>query len=87
VRVVAQTSFKAGNGGIMVDGRLLTAPYTLDVIGDPATLSSALSFPGGFKDEVTADDGTTTVTELQAVQITVLRSGPQPKYASVPPTS
>ena len=86
VRVVAQTSFKSGNGGIVVDGRLLTAPYTLDVIGDPATLSAALSFPGGFKDEVAVDDGTTTVTELQAVHITVLRAGPQPQYAHVTPT-
>lgn len=87
VRVVAQTSFTTGNGGIIVDGRLLTAPYTLDVIGNPATLSAALSFPGGFKDEVTVDDGTTTVTELKSVQITVLRSGSAPQYAHVAPTS
>lgn len=87
VRVVAQTAIKSANGGIMVDGRLLTAPYTFDVIGDPTTLNSALSFPGGFKDEVAADDGTTTVTELQSVRITVLRSGPQPQYAHVAPTS
>lgn len=87
VRVVAQTSFKSGNGGIIVDGRLLTAPYTFDVIGDPVTLSAALSFPGGFKDEVTSDDGTTTVTEPRAVHITALRSGTQPQYARVAPTS
>ncbi|MGN6723076.1 MAG: DUF881 domain-containing protein [Marmoricola sp.] len=87
VRVVAKTSFKTGNGGIVVDGRLLTAPYTLDVIGNPATLSAALSFPGGFKDEVALDDGTTTVTEMKSVQITVLRSGGQPQYAHVSPTS
>ncbi|MGN6161088.1 MAG: DUF881 domain-containing protein [Marmoricola sp.] len=87
VRVVAQTSFKAGNGGILVDGRLLTAPYTLDVIGNPATLKAALSFPGGFNDEVAVDDGTTTVTEMKSLQITVLRSGPQPRYAQVSPTS
>lgn len=87
VRVVAQTSFKSGNGGIVVDGRLLTAPYTLDVIGNPATLSAALSFPGGFKDEVAVDDGTTTVTQLKSVHITVLRSAAAPQYAHVAPTS
>lgn len=87
VRVVAQTSFAAGNGGILVDGRLVTAPYTLDVIGDPAQLIPALSFPGGFKDEVAEDGGTTTVTRLAAVHITVLRSGTQPQYAQVPGTS
>lgn len=83
VRVVAQTSFTAGTSGIVVDGRLLTAPYTLDVIGNPTTLSAALNFPGGFKDEVAQDDGTTTVTQMQAVHVDVLRSGPQPKYAKV----
>ena len=87
VRVVAQTSFAAGNGGIVVDGRLVTAPYTLDVIGDPAQLIPALSFPGGFKDEVAEDDGTTTVTRLATVRITVLRTGTQPQYAQVPGTS
>lgn len=86
VRVVAQTSFTAGTGGIIVDGRLLKAPYTLDVIGNPTTLSSALSFPGGFKDEVAQDDSTTTVIQEQAVHVTALRSGPQPKYAKVSPT-
>ena len=87
VRVVAQTSFSSANGGIMVDGRLLTAPYTLDVIGDPATLKAALSFPGGFNDEVAQDEGTTTATEMRSVQITTLRSAPTPQYARVSGTS
>lgn len=81
VRVVAQTSFSTANGGIAVDGRLLTAPYTLDVIGDPATLKAALSFPGGFSDEVAQDEGTMTVTEPKSVEITTLRSVTPPQYA------
>lgn len=87
VRVVAQTSFTSANGGIMVDGRLLTAPYTLDVIGDPATLKAALSFPGGFSDEVAQDEGTMTVTEMKTVEITTLRSATTPQYAHVSGTS
>ncbi len=39
VRVVAQTSFEDGVGGIEVDGQLLEPPYVIDVIGEPATLS------------------------------------------------
>ena len=39
VRVVAQTSFEDGPGGIYVDGTLLEPPYVLDVIGDPHTLA------------------------------------------------
>jgi len=87
VRVVAQSSFQSSNGGIMVDGRLLTAPYTLEVIGDPATLIAALSFPGGFNDEVALDDATVTATEVDTVRITATRSGEQTQYAKVPGAS
>ena len=81
VRVVAQTSFADGDGGIEVDGQLLTAPYTLDVIGDPDTLSRALDFPGGFKDDVTLDQGTTKVTRPDVVRIDAIRSPTKPEYA------
>ena len=81
VRVVAQTSFADGEGGIEVDGQLLTAPYTLDVIGDPDTLSRALDFPGGFKDDVTLDQGTTKVTKLSKVHIDATRMPAKPAYA------
>ncbi|HEX7739952.1 MAG TPA: DUF881 domain-containing protein [Marmoricola sp.] len=81
VRVVAQTSFADGEGGIEVDGQLLTAPYTLDVIGDPDTLSRALDFPGGFKDDVALDQGTTKVTKLAKVRIDAIRTPSKPTYA------
>jgi uncharacterized protein YlxW (UPF0749 family) len=81
VRVVAQTSFEDGQGGVIVDGRLLTAPYTLDVIGDPDTLAKALDFPGGFKDEVALDKGTTTVTKKQDLDVEVVRAATQPQFA------
>lgn len=86
VRVVAQTSFQDAEGGIEVDGRLLTAPYTLDVIGDPETLSKALDFPGGFKDDVAFDHGTTKVTQEQAVHVDVVRTPKQPQYAQPVPS-
>lgn len=81
VRVVAQTSFADGEGGILVDGQLLSAPYTIDVIGDPDTLSRALDFPGGFKDDVTLDQGETRVTKVEAVHIDATRSVTTPEYA------
>jgi len=81
VRVVAQTSFADGEGGIEVDGQLLTAPYTLDVIGDPDTLSRALDFPGGFKDDVTLDQGKTKVSTPKVVRIDATRTPTTPQYA------
>ena len=47
VRVVAQTSFEDGTGGLLVDGRCSSSPYVLDVIGDPHTLEGALSLIDG----------------------------------------
>ena len=35
VRVVAQTSFEDAERGVVVDGRRISAPYVIDVIGDP----------------------------------------------------
>lgn len=81
VRVVAQTSFEDAEGGISVDGQVLTAPYTIDVIGDPDTLSKALDFPGGFKDDVALDHGTTKVTKLKKVHIDAAREATVPRYA------
>lgn len=85
VRVVAQTSFQDADGGIEVDGRLLTAPYTLEVIGDPDTLARALDFPGGFKDDVTLDGGTTSVRKVQDVHVDVTRAPATATYATPVP--
>ncbi len=56
VRVVAQTSFEVGTGGLLVDGRTLEAPFTLDVIGPPDNLVDALRFPDGPQDQFAEDD-------------------------------
>jgi uncharacterized protein YlxW (UPF0749 family) len=57
VRVIAQTSFEEATGGLLVDGRLLKAPFTVDVIGPPDALVSALRFPDGPQDQFAEDDG------------------------------
>ena len=57
VRVVAQTSFEDGTGGLLVDGQLLEAPFTIDVIGPPDALVAALRFPDGPQDQFEEDDG------------------------------
>lgn len=81
VRVVAQTSFEEATGGIDVDGRVLTSPYTIDVIGDPATLTPALKFPGGFVDDISLDEGKVAIKQSSDIQVTALRTVTEPKYA------
>jgi uncharacterized protein YlxW (UPF0749 family) len=85
IRVVAQTSFQdVPHAGIKVDGHILTAPYVFDVIGDPDTLATALRIPGGFEDDVTLDEGTTSVTKKNKVDVEVTRRAGQSQYAEPP---
>lgn len=84
VRVVAQTSLQdAPGGGILVDGRAISPPYTLDAIGDKETLAGALSFRGGFIDEV--EDPTVgasvTVRQLNRVEVSTVVEPARPQYA------
>ena len=83
VRVVAQTSLKDVDGGVMVDGTVLRAPYVIEAIGSPHDLATALDFKGGFIDEVQrADvDGTVQVQESDKVEISTVVEPAAPQYA------
>jgi uncharacterized protein YlxW (UPF0749 family) len=63
VRVVASTYFVDRDGGVVVDGTLLTGSYRIVAIGDPLTLAPALHIPGGVVASVQGDGGTVTVQE------------------------
>jgi uncharacterized protein YlxW (UPF0749 family) len=73
VRVVAQTSFDAVDGTLVVDNRRLEPPYTIDVIGPPDNLVSALRFPDGPQDQFAEDGAELTFKELSSVQVDTTR--------------
>jgi uncharacterized protein YlxW (UPF0749 family) len=74
VRVVAQTAFDDATGGLLVDGRLLQAPFTVDVIGPPDELVAALRFPAGPQDQFQEDDGAElTFEEVTSVDVETTR--------------
>jgi uncharacterized protein YlxW (UPF0749 family) len=81
VRVVAQTSFESAANGIDVDGRVLTSPFTIDVIGNPGSLSTALKFPGGFVDDISVDEGKVSIKQSQDIVVSTLRKAAKPQYA------
>jgi uncharacterized protein YlxW (UPF0749 family) len=81
VRVVAQTSFESATGGIDVDGRVLKSPLTIDVIGSPDGLTTALQFPGGFVDDVSLDEGKVSIKKSQDIEVSSLRKVTEPQYA------
>ncbi len=74
VRVVAQTSFEDGAGGLLVDGRLLEPPFTIDVIGRADALVASLRFPSGPQDQFEEDEGAEmTFEELSTVDVETTR--------------
>jgi uncharacterized protein YlxW (UPF0749 family) len=81
VRVVASTYVVDAGGGIEVDGRRLTAPYTITVIGDGQTMRTALSIAGGVVESVQQGGGNVTVHDPGTVRVTALHTSTTPRYA------
>ena len=80
-RVIASTSFTDQNGAIMVDDTELQAPYVIDVIGAPHTLSEAVTFRGGFASSVQQDGASIEVEESDVVEVGSLHEVEPPEYA------
>jgi uncharacterized protein YlxW (UPF0749 family) len=88
VRVVASTAVVDDpRGGVDADGTPVTAPYRLIAIGDPNTLSTALTIPGGIVDTVAAQPGAHAAIASSAnIEVTALRALQPPRYARPAPT-
>lgn len=82
VRIVAQTSFEETEGGFLVDGELVEAPYILDVIGDPSVLASSLEFLLGPRKQLEEDGAALEVDELASIDIEAVREPDEPDYAA-----
>ncbi|MEU5566358.1 DUF881 domain-containing protein [Micromonospora musae] len=75
VRIIASTYFLDGeNGSLVVDGRRLTGPFTITVIGDPATMRTALNIPGGVVASVQGDGGNVIVEDREAAEVSALHA-------------
>ena len=83
VRVVASTWFASGRGGIVVDDQTITAPISIDVIGEPHALTEALRFSGGLVSEVQNSrvGGTVSIVSDPKVTIEAVASPPIGKFA------
>lgn len=82
VRVVASTSFQDAAGGILIGGRVVKAPFVIDVIGSPEALGAALRFPDGPADQFAKDDAAElTYDELKALDIESLHEPTPPEVA------
>ncbi len=81
VRVVAQTAFEDGVGGVVVDGQQLSPPYVIDVIGEPNALSGAITFRQGPEADVEESGGTVTIKTLDSLNIKVVRTEVDSEFA------
>lgn len=76
VRVSTDTAFVDGVGTVLVDGHEVHAPYAVTAIGDPATLQTALTIPGGVVQTLDSLGGTVTVTQQSTVTVRSVRTLP-----------
>ncbi|MGW4948284.1 DUF881 domain-containing protein [Actinoplanes sp. NPDC004185] len=82
VRVVASSYFVDGDGGqVIVDGKQLSGPYTVWVIGVPSTMQTALQIPGGVVASVSQAGGNVTMEQRTAVEVTAVRQPTSLQYA------
>lgn len=74
-RIIASTYFLDGAGDVLVvDGRPLTGPYTITVIGDPETMRTALNIPGGVAASVRGDGGNVSVEDREVAEVSALHA-------------
>ncbi len=81
IRVVAQTGVVQEGAVVVVDGTELVQPLIIDAIGDSETLATALTFDGGFIDEVEAIGGTVSVQQLETVEVPSTTELPPDRFA------
>ncbi|MET8149846.1 DUF881 domain-containing protein [Actinoplanes sp. NPDC049668] len=82
VRIVASSYFVDADGGdVIVDGKQLSGPYTLRVIGVPSTMQTALQIPGGVVASVSQAGGNVTMEQRSTVEVTAVRQPTSLQYA------
>lgn len=81
VRIIAQSALEDAVGGIVIDGTLLSAPYVIDVIGEPHTLAGGITFVQGPKAQFEEDGQTVEIVELKSLDIESVVDAGDPQYA------
>jgi uncharacterized protein YlxW (UPF0749 family) len=82
LRLTASSYVIAADEGVEVDGVLLSPPYRWTAIGDPQTMATALSIPGGALAKVQVDGGSASVEQHDEVEVTATRVPSTPEFAT-----
>ncbi|MEX5720260.1 DUF881 domain-containing protein [Geodermatophilus maliterrae] len=81
VRVGVSTAVTGVPGELRIDGRPVTDPYEVVVIGSPPDLQTAMGIPGGVVDRVGRQGGTVDIEQRDRVVVDALRPLDEPQYA------
>ncbi|SDD24624.1 Uncharacterized conserved protein YlxW, UPF0749 family [Geodermatophilus telluris] len=81
VRVGVSTAVTGEPGALRIDGRPVSAPYEVVVIGSPQDLQTAMSIPGGVVDRVGRQGGSVDIEQRDRVVVDALRPLDEPQYA------
>ena len=82
VRVGVSTAVTGEPGSLLVDGRPITAPYELLVIGSPQNMETAMNIPGGVVQHINNRGGSVAIRQSDEVVVDALRPLDTPQYAS-----
>lgn len=87
IRVVASTWFGSDTQGLLIDGKPVTRPITLEVIGDPQTLEEAARFRGGIVSEIAGPTigGQVQIDQEDLVVVESLHAARENQYAQPAP--
>ena len=91
IRVVASTWFGSDARGLVIDGKPVSRPITLEVIGEPHDLEEAARFRGGIVSEITGPKigGQVQLEQVDRVVIESTHASRENQYArpeAPPPT-
>ena len=82
VRVGLSTAVTGAPGSLMIDGRPITAPYEVLVLGSPQDMETALNIPGGVVQAIGGRGGSVEVVQQPELVVDALRPLPDAQYAA-----
>lgn len=85
LRLTASSYVLGTDDGLKVDSSSVAPPYRWVAIGDADTIATALAIPGGALAKVQIDGGDASVSTEHLVQVTAIRSVPDPQFATPRP--
>jgi uncharacterized protein YlxW (UPF0749 family) len=82
VRVGLSTAVTGVPGALLIDGRPITAPYEVLVLGSSRDMETALNIPGGVVQAVGGRGGSVEIAQQPDLVVDALRPLPDAQYAA-----